>query len=69
LTPITKEERDRIVRAVAEHSDKEIDSGDLFVELLKDVDSLDRYLHGIKMEAAHVERCNKVMRELGLGIK
>jgi len=69
LTPITKEERDRIVRAVAEHSDKEIDSGDLFVELLKDVDSLDRYLHGIKMEAAHVERCNKVMRELGLGIE
>jgi uncharacterized protein len=69
LTPITKQERDQIVRAVAEHSRKEIDSGDPFVELLKDVDSLDRYLHGIKMEEAHVERCNKVMRELGLGIE
>jgi uncharacterized protein len=67
--PITKQERDQIVRAVAEHSRKEIDSGDPFVELLKDVDSLDRYLHGIKMEEAHVERCNKVMRELGLGIE
>lgn len=65
LAPIIKEERGQIVRAVAQHSDKESDSGDPFVELLKDVDSLDRYLHGIKMEEAHVERCNKVMQELG----
>ena len=65
LASIMEQERDQIVRAVAEHSDKETDSGDPFVELLKDVDSLDRYLHGIKMEEAHVERCNKMMRELG----
>jgi uncharacterized protein len=65
LAPITKQERDQIVRAVAQHSEKEIDSGDPFVELLKDVDSLDRYLHGIKMEVAHVERCKKMMEELG----
>jgi uncharacterized protein len=65
LAAITKQERDQIVRAVAEHSDKETDSGDPFVELLKDVDSLDRYLHGIKMEEAHVVRCNKIMGEFG----
>jgi len=67
LTPITKQERDQVVRAVAQHSQKQIDSGDPFVELLKDVDSLDRYLHGIKMEEAHVARCNAVMQELGSG--
>jgi uncharacterized protein len=69
LTPIRRQERDQIVKAVAQHSQKEIDSGDPFVELLKDVDSLDRYLHGIKMEAAHLERFGKVIRELGIGIK
>ena len=69
LTPITGQERDQIVKAVAHHSQKEIDSGDPFVELLKDVDSLDRYLHGIKMEAAHLERFNKVIGELGFGMK
>jgi uncharacterized protein len=66
LALVTKQERDQIVRAVAEHSNKESNSQDPFVELLKDVDSLDRYLHGIKMEEAHVERCSKVMKELGL---
>jgi uncharacterized protein len=69
LSPIDKEERDQIVRAIVQHSEKENDSGDPFVELLKDVDSLDRYLHGIKMEEAHVQRCNKVMKELGFGTK
>jgi 8-oxo-dGTP pyrophosphatase MutT (NUDIX family) len=69
LAPITRRERDQIVKAVAQHSQKEIDSGDPFVELLKDVDSIDRYLHGVKMEAAHLERFDKVIRELGIGIK
>jgi 8-oxo-dGTP pyrophosphatase MutT (NUDIX family) len=69
LTPITRGERDQIVKAVAQHSQKEINSGDPFVELLKDVDSIDRYLHGIKMEAAHLERFDKVIRELGLRIQ
>ena len=63
--PLTEEDRDQIVRAVAQHSDKVTDSGDPFVELLRDVDSLDRCLHGIKMEEAHVVRCDKMMRELG----
>jgi uncharacterized protein len=49
------------VNAIIQHSDKETNLGDSFVELLKDVDSLDRYLHGIKSEGAYLERINRVL--------
>jgi len=61
---ITEEEMDRIMNAIVKHSEKDKDSNDRFVELLKDVDSLDRYFHGVKTEGAHFERCNRVMKEL-----
>lgn len=66
LQSITQEEIDRIVKAIVKHREKGEDSNDPFIELLKDVDSLDRYLHGVKTEGAHLERCNRVMRELKL---
>ncbi len=66
---IGKEEKDQIVRAIVQHSHKEMDSGDLFIELLKDVDSLDRYLHGVKSEGPHLERCKKVMKELAIHLQ
>ncbi len=66
---IGKEEKDRIIKAIIQHSEKDRDSGDPFVELLKDVDSLDRYLNGVKTEGAHLERCTKVMEELGIPLK
>lgn len=66
LPKVTQEEKEEILKAIVQHSEKEIYSEDQFVELLKDVDSLDRYFHGVKTEGAHLERCNKVMRELRL---
>jgi len=66
LTPVTKEEIDKLVKAIVRHSEKEIYSNDPFVELLKDVDSLDGYLHGIKTEGKRLERCRRAMRELGI---
>ncbi len=69
LPPVTKEETDKVVKAIVEHSDKEASSNDPFVELLKDVDSLDGYLHGGKAEGARLERCKKVMKELGIEMK
>ena len=66
LPPITDEERDQILKAIFHHSEKENDSSDPFVELLKDVDSLDRYLHGVKTAGAHLARCKRVIEELGL---
>jgi uncharacterized protein len=69
LTKVTEEEMEAVVKAVVQHSEKELNSNDPFVELLKDVDSLDGYLHGVKAEGARLERCKKVMKELGIEMK
>ena len=61
-----KIEIERIIKAVIEHSNKEKHSDDMLTELLKDVDSLDRYLHGIETDNAYLERCNKAMKELNM---
>ena len=66
LPKITKKEEDMLVKAIVQHSDKEAVTDDPLVELLKDVDSLDRYLHGVKTEGAYLERCNRVPREVGI---
>lgn len=66
LPKLTKAEMDEIVNAIVQHSKKEVHSDDPIVELLKDVDSLDRYLHGVKTEGSHLERCERVIKELGL---
>jgi uncharacterized protein len=66
LPPVTKEEVEKIVKAIVSHSDKEAHSNDPFVELLKDVDSLDGYLHGVEAEGARLERCTIAMKELGI---
>lgn len=68
LRPVTKEEMEKVVKAIVKHSDKETNSHDLFVELLKDVDSLDGYLHGGKAEGARLERCKRAMEELGIRV-
>ena len=35
-------------------------------ELLKDVDSLDRFLYGIEKKGAYRKRCRKVLEEIDL---
>jgi len=69
LTKVTEEEMEAVVRAVVQHSEKELNSNDSFVELLRDVDSLDAYLHGVEIEGGRLERCKKVMKELGIEMK
>lgn len=64
LSKVTQEEKEEIIKAIVQHGQKKIYSDDPFVELLKDVDSLDGYLHGIKSEGTRLERCKNVMREL-----
>lgn len=63
---LTKAEESILVHAIIQHSDKEIYTDDPLVEILKDVDSVDRYLHGVKTEGAYFERCNRVFKELGI---
>lgn len=66
LPEITQEEIDTIIEAVVSHDDKEHDSGNPIVELLKDVDSLDRYLHGIATKNNYLKRCEALLTEFGL---
>ena len=66
LPQITEDEVVQIVGAVTKHSNKSDHSDDGLTELLRDVDSLDRYLHGINTEGAYLDRCQKVMKELGI---
>ena len=69
LSTMIQEETEAIVKAVVQHSEKELNSNDPFVELLRDVDSLDAYLHGVEIEGGRLERCKKVMKELGIEMK
>ena len=57
------------LNAIKVHSQKDIDSGDPFIELLKDADVLDRYLHWVKEDRkCYIERYEKVLTELGVDI-
>ena len=55
-----------LVEAITQHSDKDVYTGNSLAELLKDVDSLDRYLHGVKTEGAYLDRCRRVLKELAV---
>ncbi|MEW6377575.1 MAG: HD domain-containing protein [Thermodesulfobacteriota bacterium] len=66
LGPVTQKETEAILRAILQHSEKEVYSNDPLVEMLKDVDSLDGYLHGIQTEGERLQRCKRVMKELGI---
>ncbi|NHJ46975.1 MAG: HD domain-containing protein [Asgard group archaeon] len=68
LQPITDEEKQRIISAVKVHSDKTQASSDPLIELLKDVDTLDSYLHGFSQdtESKRIERGNNLLRELNI---
>ena len=60
---ISDDEIELIVKATIHHSDKKQYSEDKFVELVKDVDSFDRYLHGKETYDFYVERTNRVLKD------
>jgi uncharacterized protein len=62
---ITDAEVKQIIKAIESHSDKERIVKDQYAELLKDVDSLDSYLHGFEPKDSRLERVSKVFLELG----
>ena len=59
---VTKKERGIIKHAVRHHSEKNVYSDDPYLELLKDVDSLDRYLHGVVTEGDYLVRTMRYIR-------
>lgn len=66
LCKITEEEKNIILESIREHSNKDDISINEYVELIKDVDSIDRYLHGIASGGVYKERIEKVLVELGI---
>lgn len=63
---ITSNELEIIANSVAKHSEVEIFSEDSYAELIKDVDSFDKYLHGLETDGYFLIRSKKVIEELGL---
>lgn len=67
---ISEQEIQQIVKAIAEHSDKISVSTDPLAELVKDVDTIDSYLHGMTTTAAggRLHRAKKAFQELGISL-
>jgi hypothetical protein len=58
----------RIIEVIKVHSDKKAINPDPLAELLKDVDTLDSYLHGLTQDksSGRISRGNTVLKELNL---
>jgi uncharacterized protein len=68
---ISEENVSVIVEAVADHSDKQNVSENPYTELLRDADSLDAYLNGMKPweGTGREQRVRAVIKELGLKVQ
>ena len=63
---IEQEEIELIVQATINHTDKTNFTENYFDELIKDADSLDRYLHGKETYDFYIERCTNALADLHL---
>ena len=68
LPMITTEEVNQIIYAIEVHSNKNDRSEHPLVELLRDADSLDSYIHGMTpgRKSGRIPRINGIMDELGI---
>jgi uncharacterized protein len=58
---ITEEELRIIIEASTQHSDKGTITENPYIEMIKDVDSLDRYLYGIKSDGEYSVRVSRTL--------
>jgi uncharacterized protein len=66
LDPITPMETQIILEAITVHSDKGTYTEDPFVEMLKDVDSLEKYLHCVGTDEDQQKRSRMLLKEFGV---
>ncbi|MCK5757836.1 MAG: HD domain-containing protein [Clostridiales bacterium] len=66
LEPILPEETEIIISAVTVHGFKDVYTDNSYVEMLKNIDSLDAYLHGVRTEGSREERVEKILTDLGI---
>lgn len=64
--PITEEETEIILKAVTVHGYKDVYSAEPYVEMLKNVDSIDAYLHGVKTENDRHTRVSSFFGNIGI---
>ncbi len=65
---ISKEDMEQIVNATINHTKKKQYDDTAFDELIKDVDSLDRFLHGLETFDYYTKRTKKALKGLNLDI-
>ena len=63
---ITGDEAALLKEIIPMHSDKADNSGNVYAELLKDADALDRYLHGVATKPHEWPRLSRVLTELNI---
>jgi HD superfamily phosphohydrolase YqeK len=63
---ISAEDVEKICLATKYHTDKENFTDDKFIELIKDVDAFDRFLHGQDIPKHYLPRCKAVLKDLKL---
>lgn len=68
LDEISDSEIELIIESVISHSNKSEYTNKPYVELMKNVDSLDRYLHGIETKGDHLERLKIGIKMFDLGL-
>lgn len=66
LDPITPEETGIILSAVTVHGWKDEYSDNPYAEMLKDVDSIDAYLHDVRTEGPRHDRVSGFMEDIGI---
>lgn len=66
LDPIKPEETEIILSAVTVHGAKDFYSDNPYAEMLKNVDSIDAYLHGVKTEGARDERVKQFLEDIDI---
>lgn len=64
--PITEEEQELILSAVTVHGYKDDVSDNPYAEMIKDVDSIDAYLHGLNTENSRETRVMNFFDEIGI---
>jgi len=66
---ISEKEISMIVQATKNHTSKKNFTENNFDELIKDADSLDRFLHGIQAHDFYFERSEKALKDISIDIK
>ncbi|HPJ22077.1 MAG TPA: HD domain-containing protein [Clostridia bacterium] len=69
LDPITEEETETILSAVTVHGYKSVYSKNPYAEMIKDVDSIDAYLHGLDTQKDRHIRVSGFLEEIGIDKK